>query len=163
MDNITAPSRMTFIKSEKPSGCVFCKDSIRDESLVLSDDGIVSFVMNKYPYNPGHVLIIPDRHVATLEELTAEERLKIMNGMDIVVRIIQEAMNPHAFNLGLNLGQAAGAGIIEHLHVHVVPRWSGDTNFMTCLAETRVTPENVTETCAELKPLFEKMLKERAA
>ncbi len=163
MDNIIAPERMNFIRSKKDQGCVFCKQSVRDENLVLYDDGVITYMMNKYPYNPGHVLIVPNRHVASLDELTTDERLKIINGMDVAVRVIKEGMNPHAFNLGLNLGLAAGAGIIDHLHVHVVPRWTGDTNFMTCLAETRVTPQDVRVTCNELKPLFEKLLKERAA
>ena len=90
MDNISAPGRMEFIKSEKPEGCVFCKSSIRDENLVLYDDGVISYLVNKFPYNSGHILIVPNRHIGNLEELTAEERIKIMDAMEKVVKIIKK-------------------------------------------------------------------------
>ena len=159
MENISAPGRMEFIRSEKPEGCVFCKESARDESLILYDDGVISYMLNKYPYNTGHVLIVTNRHVGELDELTPEERFKIMEGMEKIVTVLKQILNPQGFNIGLNLGQAAGAGIVDHFHLHVVPRWNGDTNFMTCVAETRVTPEDVTVTCRQLKPMFEKMVR----
>ncbi len=157
MDTINAHGRMEFIKSKKPEGCVFCKGSIRDENLTLYDDGCVSIMMNKYPYNTGHVLIVPDRHIAGLEELSDEERAKLFSGLEIAVKVLKEAMDPQGFNLGINLGSAGGAGIADHLHLHVVPRWNGDTNFMTCVADTRVTPEDVSVTCQKLKPVFRQM------
>jgi ATP adenylyltransferase len=159
MESIIAHGRMDFIKSKKPEGCVFCKNSIRDNRLILFEDTGVFIIMNKYPYNTGHLLIIPDRHISRLEEMTADERTKMFDCLDLSVRILQEVMGPEGFNIGMNLGQAGGAGIADHLHLHIVPRWSGDTNFMTCVANTRVTPEDVQVTCDRLKPHFEKTMR----
>lgn len=151
MDSIIARGRMEYIKSKKPDGCVFCKDSIRDESLILFENENIFAIMNKYPYNTGHLLIIPNRHIADLEDLTLPERIAMFDALEKSVRVLKEVMNPGGFNIGINIGRAGGAGISEHLHLHIVPRWEGDTNFMTCLAETRVTPEDVGVTCERLK------------
>lgn len=155
MESLIAHGRMDFIKSKKPEGCVFCKSSIRDSRLILFEGGGVFIMMNKYPYNTGHLLIIPDRHISRVEEMSAEERRMMFDYLDLSVRVLQEAMNPEGFNIGMNVGQAGGAGIADHLHLHIVPRWSGDTNFMTCVANTRVTPEDVQLTCDRLKPYFD--------
>jgi ATP adenylyltransferase len=157
MDILTAHGRMEFITSEKPEGCVFCRDSIRDENLTLYDDGCVSIMMNKYPYNTGHILIVPNRHIANLEEVTAEERVKIFEELAVAVKILKKVLNPEGFNIGINLGKAGGAGIADHLHLHIVPRWNGDTNFMTCVGDTRVSPEDVNVTCQKLKPAFKEL------
>ncbi len=155
MENITANGRMEFIKSKKPDGCVFCKDSIRDDGLVLFENRDAFIMMNKYPYNTGHILIAPQRHVAQIEEMTTSERMNMIDLMEATTRALKKAMNPEGFNTGMNIGKAGGAGIVDHLHLHIVPRWDGDTNFMTCIAETRVTPENVVITYRHLKSFFE--------
>ena len=156
MDTIFAPWRMEYIKGEKPAGCVFCKCSGRcDENVIY--EGKSSFVMiNRYPYVSGHLMIIPARHIGKIEDLTQEERSEIFTLLDKTVRVLQEAMNPDGFNIGMNIGKAAGAGIEEHLHVHVIPRWEGDTNFMSVVNNIRVIPEDVQTTAAKLVPLFKK-------
>lgn len=157
MESIFSHGRMEYIKGKKPEGCVFCKDSIRDESLILFENESVFVIMNKYPYNTGHLLVIPNRHIADLEDLTATERIAMFDALEKAVRVLKEVMSPEGFNVGINVGRAGGAGISEHLHLHIVPRWEGDTNFMTCLAETRVTPEELSVTCEKLKAHFEEV------
>jgi len=115
--------------------------------------------MNRYPYVNGHLMIIPQRHVGNIEELTQEERKEIFDLLEISVKAMKEAMNPDGFNIGVNIGKAAGAGIEEHFHVHVIPRWEGDTNFMSVVTNVRVIPEAVATTAANLAPLFKKYYK----
>jgi ATP adenylyltransferase len=157
MEIIFAQSRMEFIKGEKPEGCVFCKDSIRDEDLVLYEDDCVSIIMNKYPYNTGHLLVIPHRHVKELGELTEEEGLALFRATRYSAGVLKEKMCAQGLNIGMNLGKAAGAGIDDHLHIHVVPRWGGDSNFITTIACTRVIPEDIKDTFKALLPFFEKI------
>ena len=145
-------------KDEEPQGCVFCGlldgGALEDRRILRRGDH--AFVtLAKYPYNPGHLLILPVRHVGELEELTAEENAEIAVLLQRGIRAVRAASEPHGFNVGLNLGRTAGAGIPEHLHWHVVPRWSGDTNFMPVVGGTRVLPELLTETFEKLKPHFE--------
>jgi ATP adenylyltransferase len=156
MEKLYAPWRMEFIKSEKPAGCIFCKDSMRCIDLVLFEGNNAFVMMNRYPYISGHLLIAPFRHVSRLEDLLPEEKLEIFNLQDISVRVLKSAINPDGFNIGMNLGKAAGAGIDDHIHVHVVPRWSGDTNFMSVLGDVRVIPEDIYKTCELLMPHFKK-------
>lgn len=157
MKNLYAPWRMEYIKSDKPKGCIFCKDSIRDDELILHE-GEYSFVMmNRYPYINGHLLIAPFRHVSNLEDLTSDEKREIFDFLDISVKAIKEAMMSDGFNVGMNLGKVAGAGVDDHIHVHVVPRWNGDTNFMTVLGETRVIPEDIKKTRDMLLLYFDKL------
>jgi len=135
-------------------GCIFCKDSLRSQDFVLCE-GKTSFVMmNRYPYCSGHLLIAPFRHVAQLQDLEGEEKLELFNLADLSVRVLKEALQPAGFNLGVNLGKVAGAGVDDHLHVHVVPRWNGDTNFMTAVGETRVLSEDLNQMRLKLFPLF---------
>lgn len=156
MEKINAPWRMEFIRGEKPEGCIFCRESLRNDDLVLFE-GNTAFVMaNLYPYTSGHLMITTFRHVSQLEDLLPEEKLEIFNLQGIAIRVLKEAMNPDGFNIGINLGKAAGAGIEDHIHVHVVPRWSGDTNFMSVVGEVRVIPEDIHKTCKILLPHFEK-------
>jgi ATP adenylyltransferase len=155
MENIIAHGRMEFIRSKKTSGCVFCKGSVRDECLVLFEDDQVFILVNKYPYNSGHLLIVPQRHISTLEELTREEKFAMLDCLDVSVRILNETMHPEGFNIGMNVGKSAGAGVADHIHLHIVPRWNGDTSFMTCLADTRVTPEDPVKTYEGLKSYFD--------
>ena len=156
MEKLYAPWRMEFIKSEKPAGCIFCRDSIRCVDLVLFEGKNAFVMMNRYPYTSGHLMIVPFRHVSRLEDLLPEEKLEIFNLQDVSVRVLNSAIQPDGFNIGMNLGKAAGAGIEDHIHVHVVPRWSGDTNFMSVLGDVRVIPEDVYKTCELLLPYFKK-------
>ena len=156
MEKLYAPWRMEFIKSEKPAGCIFCRDSIRCVDLVLFEGKNAFVIMNRYPYTSGHLMIVPFRHVSRLEDLLPEEKLEIFNLQDVSVRVLNSAIQPDGFNIGMNLGKAAGAGIEDHIHVHVVPRWSGDTNFMSVLGDVRVIPEDIYKTCELLMPHFKK-------
>ncbi len=141
---------------EKQEGCVFCKCSTRCDDYVLFEGKNCFIILNRYPYVNGHLMIIPQRHLGGLEELTAEERTEIFDLLDVSVKVLKEAMKPDGFNVGMNLGKAAGAGIAEHVHMHVIPRWQGDTNFMTVVGNVRVVPEDLAVTAARLIPLFEK-------
>jgi ATP adenylyltransferase len=144
--------------SEEDRGCVFCallEGEPSDGERVLARDAFAFATLAKYPYNPGHLLVLPVRHTGELEDLTAEENAAIASLLQRSVAALRTASEPHGFNVGLNLGRVAGAGIPEHLHWHVVPRWGGDTNFMPVLGQTRVLPELLAETYEKLLPLFE--------
>ena len=144
-------------KEERPDqGCVFCAllDGTSDKDRILAREEHAFVTLAKYPYNPGHLLVLPTRHVGDLEALSADENASIAALTQRSVRALREASAPHGFNLGLNLGHVAGAGIPEHLHWHVVPRWGGDTNFMPVVGETRVLPELVAESYRKLQPFF---------
>lgn len=154
MKAIYAPWRMTYLKSEKPDGCVFCKDSLRQEDLILLEGKTAYVMLNLYPYINGHLMIIPYRHVCKLDDLSAEEKLELFQLIDVSVKSLQECLNPEGFNVGINLGKAAGAGVDDHVHIHVVPRWLGDTNFMTIIGEVRVIPDDLLKTWEKLLPYF---------
>ncbi|HDQ03346.1 MAG TPA: HIT domain-containing protein [Deltaproteobacteria bacterium] len=156
MEKIFAPWRMKYIAGEKEKGCVFCKCSIRCEDFVIYEGRSVFVMMNRYPYVSGHLMIIPNRHVAKIEELSPAERIEIFGLLETSLKVLGEAMNPAGFNIGMNIGKAAGAGIEEHIHLHVIPRWEGDTNFMSVVGNVRVIPEDVAETADKLIPLFKK-------
>jgi len=126
------------------------------DDLVLFEGKTAFIMMNRYPYISGHLMIIPFRHISQMEDLLSEEKLEIFNLQDISVRVLKEVMNPDGFNIGMNLGKAAGAGVDDHIHVHVVPRWSGDTNFMSVLGDVRIIPEDIYKTYELLLPYFEK-------
>jgi ATP adenylyltransferase len=143
------------IQEPADRACVFCALLDGDgEERVLRRDEHAFVTLAKFPYNPGHLLILPVRHVSELEELTANENAGIASLMQRSVRALREAAEPHGFNIGLNLGAVAGAGIPEHLHWHVVPRWGGDTNFMPVVGQTRVLPELIAESFEKLQPRF---------
>jgi ATP adenylyltransferase len=156
METIFAPWRMDYIKGEKSDGCVFCKCSVRCDDYIMYEGKTAYVMMNRYPYVNGHLMIIPQRHVGNIEDLTQEERKDIFDLLEMSVKVMKEAMNPDGFNIGVNIGKAAGAGIEEHFHVHVIPRWEGDTNFMSVVTNVRVIPEAVATTAANLAPLFKK-------
>ena len=147
---------MEYLMCEKPEGCVFCKRSLRCEDYVLFDGKTCFVMLNRYPYVNGHLMIIPIRHLGDIAGLTVGEREEIFSLVDISVKVLKEAMNPQGFNIGMNLGKAAGAGIAEHVHVHVIPRWEGDTNFMSVVGNVRVIPQDLATTAATLIPMFEK-------
>ncbi|HEX2296504.1 MAG TPA: HIT domain-containing protein [Actinomycetota bacterium] len=137
--------------------CIFCDHLARGDEVLYR--GPTAFVLlNAFPYNTGHLMVAPQRHVAGICDLSDDERHELMDLTAESVRIVEEAMSAHGFNVGMNLGEVAGAGIPGHLHVHVVPRWGGDTNFMTTVGETKVLPEMLADTAAKLKPRFDALL-----
>jgi ATP adenylyltransferase len=151
---------MDYILGEIPKSdsCVFClpKDHLGPlpERLVLHADQDALVIMNRFPYNNAHLMVAPRRHVATLAEATEAERLAIVNLAARATKILDEVQRPDGYNLGVNQGLVAGAGIADHLHLHVTPRYNGDTNYMTVLAETRVVPEHIQATYRKLLGLF---------
>jgi len=158
MKALWAPWRMEYILGDKETaGCFFCPGGDRstdEERLILALGPQTMVLMNRFPYNNGHLLVAPLRHVGRLEQLTPEETGAIMAAVQQSIRILQTVMRPEGFNVGLNLGKAAGAGVDEHLHVHIVPRWNGDTNFMGVVGEVRVIPEHIRATYHKLLPYY---------
>ena len=153
---------MAYIESHtgeaEPEGCVFCallEHGDPDGERVLHRGERAFVTLAKYPYNPGHLLVLPNRHTADLEDVTPDEGAEIHALLQRCMRALRTASSPHGFNVGLNLGRVAGAGIPEHLHWHVVPRWGGDTNFMPVVGGTRVLPELLSETYERLRPQFD--------
>ena len=135
---------MAYIEVPQVKGCIFCekpKDADDREQLILYRGERCFIIMNLFPYNNGHLMVAPYRHTADLVGLDAEEQAEMMRLTRYCVRVLQEAFQPDAFNIGMNLGKSAGAGIADHLHMHIVPRWNGDTNFMPVIGETKVLPD----------------------
>ena len=142
-------------REAESTGCVFCAAVAGEEASLVVFRGSVAFIiLNKYPYNNGHLLIVPNRHIASLAEATPEELCEMMDLARRSESALREGYNPHGMNMGINLGKPAGAGILDHLHMHVVPRWSGDTNYMTVVGQTRVLPEELYVTAERLRPIF---------
>ncbi|WP_461862810.1 HIT family protein [Thermococcus sp.] len=163
MKILWAPWRIEYIRSPKHDGCIFCdfpKENRDRERLILYRGEHAFVIMNNYPYNPGHVMIAPYRHVGRWEDLNDSELLEIMKLSQLVIKALKRAMNPDGFNLGVNLGRVAGAGIDDHVHLHVVPRWNGDTNFMPVVDDTKVIPESLEEAYDELKKAIDKLSKD---
>ena len=158
MEVLWAPWRMEYILSNnKEEGCIFCpgEDRSQDEQRLILHVGEQSMViMNRYPYNNGHLLVAPVRHIGSLEQLSSEEMLDLMVTVRQWIDVLRRVMRPEGFNVGLNLGRVAGAGVEEHLHFHIVPRWNGDTNYMTVLGEVRVIPEHLRQTYKKLLQSF---------
>ncbi|MDQ7843587.1 MAG: HIT domain-containing protein [Armatimonadota bacterium] len=157
MRHLWAPWRLEYIQAEKSAGCIFCLAAAgidREDSLVVAHSRRAFVLLNLYPYNSGHVMVAPIRHKAALRDLDDEELLDLSRLVDRTVRVLERVLRPEGYNIGLNLGRAAGAGVEDHLHVHVVPRWVGDTNFMPVLAETKVLPEHLRATRARLAEGF---------
>ena len=145
-----------------PSGCIFCDifEPGREE-LVLVRGRDCYVVLNLFPYNNGHLMVVPSRHVATLEATTTNERAELMRFARLSEMALTEAYKPQGINVGMNLGRSAGAGVADHLHIHLVPRWAGDTNFMSVIADTRVLPEDLAATKKRLQPIFERLTREQ--
>jgi ATP adenylyltransferase len=157
MDHLWTPWRSTYIKSDKEGGCVFCRaaQSSDDEAMLVVHRARLNFVLlNRYPYTNGHLMIAPYQHVARLNALEDEATAEMMGLARMAESVIEAAYKPHGLNLGLNLGEAAGAGIEQHLHLHALPRWYGDANFMTSIGETRIVPEMLDETYRKIKAGF---------
>ena len=142
--------------------CVFCLARLLEgqESLVVTFGPTCFVVLNRYPYNNGHLMVVPNRHIGTLAEATPEELTELMSLTRRAEMVLTAAYQPHGMNVGMNLGRSAGAGVPGHLHIHLVPRWEGDTNFMTVVGGTRVVPEEPPQTLARLTPIFERLAKE---
>lgn len=160
MEYLWTPWRMEYIRAAKgePEGCIFCDLPAKgdDEAVRIlkrAEGGFV--ILNSFPYNPGHVMVAPFRHARDFEDLTAEELAELDRLLQESIRVLREEMEPHGFNVGMNLGRVAGAGIPDHLHWHVVPRWNGDNNFMPVIGQTKLLPELLEETYRRLRPRFE--------
>lgn len=153
LERLWAGWRARYVSAGDPpegSGCVLCR--VLDEGgAVVWRGGLAAVVLNAYPYTSGHVMAMPLRHTAELEALSGEEAAELWGAVASAVRALKAAYRPHGLNVGANLGRSAGAGLPDHLHLHVVPRWDGDTNFMTSVAETRVIPESLDVTADRLR------------
>ena len=153
-----APWRMEYILGDKEKGCIFCKALSEEDNLTLYKGKATLVVMNKFPYINGHLLAAPIKHISTLDQLSKGEMGDLLETVEQSVGILKKVMNPDGFNVGLNLGKVAGAGVEEHLHFHIVPRWFGDTNALTVFADVRVIPEHLINTYNNLKPYFNKIV-----
>ena len=154
MEHIWAPWRIEYVLREKEKGCIFCdkpKEDKDSDNLILYRGESNFVIMNNYPYNPGHLMVAPYRHIADLQDLSAEELYEHFDIVRKSATALREALNPDGFNIGINMGRVAGAGIEGHIHTHIVPRWQGDTNFMPVIAEIKVIAEALTATYAKLK------------
>jgi ATP adenylyltransferase len=159
MDYLWSPWRMEYILSPKSDeGCIFCnamKQADGPDNLVVFR-GLNAFVMlNRFPYTSGHLMVVPYEHKSSLELLEAGSRLDIMDLSSRALKVLETLYKPQGFNLGMNIGSAAGAGILDHVHMHIVPRWVGDTNFMSSVSQTRVLPELLEETYRRVKEAWE--------
>jgi ATP adenylyltransferase len=156
-NNLWAPWRGEYIIGKKPTGCVFCeqpKENADAKHYIIHRGKSIYVMMNLYPYNNGHLLLIPYRHISSIMEMDEAETAEMASLLRRSVAALQSVMHPEGFNIGYNMGAAAGAGIAAHLHQHIVPRWSGDTNFMPVIAETKVISQHMDVTYAKLKKMF---------
>lgn len=161
MKQIWSPWRMTYIRDHQaPKGCIFC-DALQKEdtceNLIVKRGTQAFVILNRYPYTSGHVMVVPFQHVGTLAELDSQATADIMHLIQQSIQVINQVYKPEGYNIGANLGAVAGAGVAEHVHFHVVPRWGGDTNFMTSVGDVRVLPEDLCETYARLKDAWRQM------
>ena len=158
MKHLWSPWRMTYIEnSKKEAGCVFCNAQTQADSAenLIAFRGKLSYViLNRFPYTSGHLMVIPFAHVATIEELDAVTRAEMMELTSRCTTELRQIYKPQGFNVGINMGEAAGAGVLGHVHIHIVPRWAGDTNFMSAVGETRVLPESLEETYTRVQEAF---------
>ncbi|MBM2815887.1 MAG: histidine triad protein [Ignavibacteria bacterium] len=165
METLWAPWRWQYIDGFKDEGsnkekeCFFCKaaenPALKSELLVISQQSLSIVMLNRYPYNNGHLMIAPNRHISALNDATDEELAQIMLTLPKCCKILEAAYSPHGFNIGANIGRSSGAGVPGHLHFHIVPRWNGDTNFMTVFADVKVVSQSLDETQKILSQKFE--------
>jgi ATP adenylyltransferase len=164
VERLWSPWRLAYVTgSGESKGCVFCLGHQEATPLVLFRGETCFVILNLYPYNNGHLMVVPYRHVATLADSTPPELAELMLLTRRAEIALTEAYHPQGLNVGMNLGRPAGAGVVDHLHVHLVPRWTGDTNFMSVVGEVRVLPEDLEQTAARLRPIFEKLANEPEA
>jgi ATP adenylyltransferase len=161
MNHLWTPWRMSYLRGELPSagGCIFCLGPTHGNSdaHILHRGTHCYVILNRFPYNTGHLMVVPFDHVQTLERLDERTTAELMRLVQLSLLVLREAYAPQGFNLGMNIGEPAGAGIADHVHFHIVPRWSGDTNYMTITGQTRVIPETLENTYSRLQPLFERL------
>lgn len=168
-EQLWAPWRLEYIESaDKADGCIFCTFPTQDpehdaDNLLLYRGERAFIVLNRFPYSNGHLMVVPYQHTATFDTLSEDEMLEAMKLLRRGVNLLKAAFKPDAFNLGMNLGRVAGAGIADHLHWHIVPRWNGDTNFMPVLADVRVIPESLQRTYERLHGLLPAVLEQSGA
>ena len=150
MENLWSPWRMRYVTDAgKPGECIFCSvvaESDDAANLVVHRGKAAYAILNRYPYTSGHLMIVPNQHVPSIEQLTPEVRAEMMELVNDALGVLRAVYNPTGFNVGINMGEAAGAGIAEHAHIHIVPRWAGDTSFISTVGETRVIPEELSVT-----------------
>ena len=151
---------MTRTAKGEHDSCIFCENNGLNTDLVVFTGATCFVVLNLYPYNNGHLMVVPKRHLADISSTDAAERAELMDLARIAEMAITEAYHPHGLNVGINLGRPAGAGVLDHLHVHMVPRWNGDTNFMGVVGNTRVLPEDLSMAAERLRPIFARLAKE---
>ena len=166
MERLWSPWRLAYVTGavndvNEASPCIFCDsagspDTTRS-ALVLVRGNLSYVVLNLYPYNNGHLMVVPNRHVASLAAATADELAELMRFTRHAEMALTEAYQPQGINVGINLGRPAGAGIVDHVHIHLVPRWAGDTSFISVIGETRVLPETIADTAKRLRPVFERL------
>ncbi len=157
MKQLWAPWRVKYIMGEKREGCIFChkpKEKKDKENYIVYRGKTCCVMMNLYPYNSGHLMISPYKHVPDFESLSAEELLELMEVLRRSMRVLKSALRPEGFNVGMNVGEVAGAGFGDHVHIHVVPRWAQDTNFMPVISDTKVISEALDATYKKLKKVF---------
>jgi ATP adenylyltransferase len=163
MKHLWSPWRMTYIQNHQhDDNCVFCDEPIQldcADNLIVFRGKRAFVILNRYPYTSGHLMIVPFDHQPSLELLDAETRAELMELGSQSIRVLQAEYAPQGFNLGINIGEVAGAGILGHVHLHVVPRWKGDTNFMSTLGDTRVLPETLEDTWRRIKTAWDRLFK----
>lgn len=160
MERLWSPWRHAYVtRAEEARGCIFCT-ALQDEqqrALIVAEGATCFVILNLYPYNSGHVMVVTRRHVGTLAALDDDELTELAVWTQRAERALTEAYRPEGINVGMNLGRPAGAGVLDHLHVHLVPRWAGDTNFMSVVGNVRVLPEDLGQTAARLRPIFARL------
>ena len=163
VDHLWSPWRLHYVTSEKATGCVFCQrradpaNGVERDPLVVFEGTLAYVILNRYPYNNGHLMVVPNRHLPALVDLSVDELNEVALLTQRSEAVLREAYKLEGINVGINLGKPAGGGIPGHLHVHLVPRWTGDTNFMTVVGDTRVLPEDLASTASRLAPIFERL------
>ena len=162
MFRLWSPWRLAYVTgTSTSSGCIFCDAAsaadLERESLVLVRGRLAYVILNLYPYNNGHLMVVPNRHVGSLATSTADELNEMMRLTRDAEIALTEVYQPQGINVGINIGRPAGAGVLDHVHIHLVPRWNGDTNFMTVVGETRVLPEDLATSASRLRPIFARL------
>lgn len=167
MENLWAPWRMEYIEQAADGsgeeGCIFCNRLAKSDdknNLILYRGKNAFIIMNRFPYNNGHLMVVPNRHTGELTEVSPEEASEMFELIQRCIQALRQTMSPHGFNVGMNLGRVAGAGIVDHLHYHIVPRWNGDTNFMPVLGNTKVISESLEKSYQKLHQAFVELTKE---
>jgi ATP adenylyltransferase len=151
---IWAPWRIEYIekaKSGEKEECFLCRAWEKGDALVVYKGKSTFVIMNKYPYNSGHIMVCPKSHVAELEDIPTEEKMELLELLEVSIRALRKAIKPHGFNIGINMGRAAGAGLEDHIHIHVVPRWIGDTNFMPICSDVKIIVEDINSSMMKIK------------